>query len=53
MSNVSLSFEEMKNDLLKDDEFKTEYEKLEHKYKHIEQIIKNKTRKNIEQKDIR
>ena len=28
MSNVSISFDEIKNDLLKDNEFKAEYEKL-------------------------
>lgn len=32
MNDVSISFEEMKNDLLKDNEFKTEYEKLSPRY---------------------
>ena len=32
MNDVSISFEEMKNDLLKDNEFKTEFEKLNPRY---------------------
>ena len=40
MNNISISFDEMKRDLLKDNEFKTEYEKLKPKYEAIEQIIR-------------
>ena len=39
MNNTSISFDEMKRDLLKDNKFKTEYEKLKPKYEAIEQII--------------
>lgn len=44
MSNVSISFEEMKNDLLKDNEFKNEYEKLKPRYEAIETDYKSKKR---------
>ena len=40
MNKASISFEEMKVDMLKDDEFKKEYEKLKPRYEAIEQIIK-------------
>lgn len=52
MSNVSISFEEMKNDLLKDSEFKTEYEKLKPRYEAIEQIIRARKEQNITQEEL-
>lgn len=52
MSNVSISFEEMKKDLLKDDEFKTEYEKLKPRYEAIEQIIKARKEQNMTQAEL-
>lgn len=52
MSNVSISFEEMKNDLLKDNEFKTEYEKLKPRYETIEQIIKARKEQNMTQAEL-
>lgn len=52
MSNVSISFEEIKNDLLKDSEFKTEYEKLKPRYEAIEQIIKARKEQNITQAEL-
>ena len=52
MSNVSISFEEMKNDLLKDNEFKTEYEKLKPRYEAIEQIIKARKEQNMTQAEL-
>ena len=52
MSNVSISFEEMKNDLLKDNEFKAEYEKLKPRYEAIEQIIKARKEQNITQAEL-
>ena len=52
MSNVSISFEEMKNDLLKDNEFKNEYEKLKQRYEAIEQIIRARKDQNITQAEL-
>ena len=52
MSNVSISFEEMKNDLLKDNEFKIEYEKLKPRYEAIEQIIKARKEQNMTQAEL-
>ena len=52
MSNVSISFEEMKNDLLKDNEFKAEYEKLKPRYEAIEQIIKARKEQNMTQAEL-
>ena len=52
MSNVSISFEEMKNDLLKDNEFKTEYEKLKPRYEAIEQISKARKEQNMTQAEL-
>lgn len=52
MSNASISFEEIKNDLLKDSEFKTEYEKLKPRYEAIEQIIKARKEQNITQAEL-
>ena len=40
MNNTSISFEEMKNDLFKDNDFKAEYDRLKPRYDAIEQIIK-------------
>lgn len=52
MSDASISFEEIKNDLLKDSEFKTEYEKLKPRYEAIEQIIKARKEQNITQAEL-
>lgn len=52
MGNVSISFEEMKNDLLKDNEFKNEYEKLKPRYEAIEQIIRARKEQNITQAEL-
>lgn len=52
MSNVSISFEEMKNDLLKDNEFKNEYEKLKPRYEAVEQIIRARKEQNITQAEL-
>lgn len=40
MKKAGISFEEMKIDMLKDEEFKAEYEKLKPRYEAIEQIIR-------------
>lgn len=50
MNKHGVSFEEMKADMLKDGEFKTEYEKLKSGYEAIEQIIK--ARKLVNQKPV-
>lgn len=52
MSKASISFEEMKADLLKDNEFKTEYEKLKPRYEAIEQIIRARKEQNITQAEL-
>ena len=39
MGKVGTSFEQMKEDMLKDEEFKLEYEKLRPRYEAIAQII--------------
>lgn len=52
MSKASISFEEMKNDLMKDSEFKSEYEKLEPRYAAIEQIIAARKEQNITQAEL-
>ena len=52
MSHTSVSFEEIKLDLLKDVEFKTEYEKLKPRYEAIEQIIKARKELNISQAEL-
>lgn len=52
MNNASISFEEMKNDLLQDVDFKTEYEKLKPRYEAIAQIIKARKEQNITQAEL-
>lgn len=52
MSKVAVSFEEMKSDMLKDEEFKIEYEKLKPRYEAIEQIIRARKEQNITQAEL-
>ncbi len=52
MSKVGISFEEMKTDMLKDEEFKIEYEKLKPRYEVIEQVIKARKEQNITQSEL-
>lgn len=52
MSKAGISFEEMKNDMLKDEEFKIEYEKLKPRYEAIEQIIRARKEQNITQAEL-
>lgn len=52
MSKAGLSFEEMKADMLKDEEFKIEYEKLKPRYEAIEQIIRARKEQNITQAEL-
>lgn len=52
MSKAAVSFEEMKSDMLKDEEFKIEYEKLKPRYEAIEQIIRARKEQNITQAEL-
>lgn len=52
MSKAGLSFEEMKADMLKDEEFKIEYEKLKPRYEAIEQIIRARKEQNMTQAEL-
>lgn len=52
MSKVGISFEEMKTDMLKDEEFKIEYEKLKPRYEAIEQIIKARKEQHMTQAEL-
>lgn len=52
MSKAGISFEEMKSDMLKDGEFKIEYEKLKPRYEMIEQIIRVRREQNITQAEL-
>lgn len=52
MSKAGISFEEMKADMLKDEEFRIEYEKLRSRYEAIEQIIRARKEQNITQAEL-
>ena len=52
MSNTSISFDELKSELMKDDEFKSEYEKLKPRYETIEQIIRARKELNMTQSEL-
>ncbi len=52
MNKAGISFEEMKSDMLKDEEFKIEYEKLKPRYEAIEQIIRARKEQNITQAEL-
>ena len=52
MNKAGISFEEMKSDMLKDEEFKIEYEKLKPRYEMIEQIIRVRREQNITQAEL-
>ncbi len=52
MSKAGISFEEMKSDMLKDEEFEIEYEKLKPRYEAIEQIIRARKEQNITQAEL-
>ncbi len=52
MNKAGISFEEMKADMLKDEEFKIEYEKLKPRYEAIEQIIRARKEQNITQAEL-
>lgn len=52
MTNAGVSFDEMKKALLKDEAFKTEYEKLKPRYEAIEQIIRARKEQNMTQAEL-
>lgn len=52
MSRAGVSIEEIKADLLKDDEFRAEYEKLRPRYEAIEQIIRARKELNMTQAEL-
>lgn len=52
MNNAGIYFEEMKADMLKDEEFKIEYEKLSPRYEAIKQIIRARKEQNLTQAEL-
>ena len=52
MSKSGISFEEVRVDMLKDEEFRIEYEKLRPRYEAIEQIIRARKEQNITQAEL-
>lgn len=52
MTKAGISFEEMKADVLKDEEFKAEYEKLKPRYEAIAQIIRARKEQNMTQAEL-
>ena len=52
MANASIKFSIIKQELMDDVEFKSEYEKLKPRYEVISEIIKARTEQNITQEDL-
>ena len=52
MNKAGILFEEMKSEMIKDEEFRTEYEKLKPRYEAVEQIIKARKEQNITQSEL-
>ena len=52
MSKAGAKFEEVHNRLMKDEEFKAEYEKLKPRYEIIAQIINARSQLNITQEEL-
>lgn len=52
MNKAGISFDKMKEDLLKDNEFKAEYDKLAPRYEAIKQIITARKEQNITQEEL-
>ena len=52
MSKTSVSFETVKNELMQDEEFRSEYEKLKPRYEIISQIIDARKAHNITQAEL-
>ncbi|MBQ8633356.1 MAG: helix-turn-helix transcriptional regulator [Lachnospiraceae bacterium] len=52
MSKAGVSFDTIKNELMKDDEFRSEYEKLQPRYEIISQIIEARKEQNMTQAEL-
>ena len=52
MSKAGVKFDEVHERLMKDEEFKTEYEKLKPRYELIAQIIDTRSRLNVTQEEL-
>lgn len=52
MSKAGVSFEQLKEDMLKDEEFKIEYEKLRPRYEAIAQIVAARKEQNMTQSEL-
>ena len=52
MSKAGVKFSEIKELLMKDEEFKSEYEKLKPRYEIISQIIEERDKQNITQEEL-
>lgn len=52
MSKASVSFDTIKSELMRDDEFKSEYEKLQPRYEIISQIIEARKDLNMTQAEL-
>lgn len=52
MSKAGVKFSEVKELLMKDVEFKEEYEKLKPRYEFVSQIIEERSRQNITQEEL-
>lgn len=52
MRKVGVSFEEVRADLLKNEEFRAEYEKLRPRYEAVEQIIRARKEQDMTQEEL-
>ena len=52
MGKASVGFDEIRENLMKDSEFKAEYEKLKPRYEVISSIIKARTEQNMTQEEL-
>jgi len=52
MSRASIKFEEVQERLMKDDEFKAEFDKLKPRYELIAQVIDTRSQMNITQEEL-
>lgn len=52
VSRAGVGFSKIKEDLMKDEEFKAEYEKLKPRYELISEIIKVRSEQNITQEEL-
>ena len=52
MSRAGISFEQMKTDMIKDEEFRVEYEKLQPRYEAVAQIIAARKEQNMTQAEL-